>query len=115
MKSTCFFVKYMICYVTDKEYRRIKMSEPVEIMNIKENYNNRDYVLKAVSEQGILLDFADESFKDDKEIVLAAISNNPEALEFASDRLKSDRDVVFNSVSKVRLDILLHWRKIIKR
>lgn len=34
---------------------------------------------------GSLLDYADNSFKDDKEIVFAAVKNNPEALEFASD------------------------------
>lgn len=90
------------------------MPEPIEITRIKENYNNREYVLEAVSKQGALLDFADESFKDDKEIVLAAIKNNPEALEFASDRLKSDREVVYSSVSKVRMDILLYRRRVIK-
>ena len=60
---------------------------------------------------GSLLDFADDMFKNDKEIVLSAIANNPEALEFASDNLKCDRDVVYASVSKVRLDLLLCWRK----
>ena len=83
------------------------MPEPIEITKMKENYNNREYVLNAVSKQGSLLDFADEKLRDDKEIVLAAIENNPEALEFASDRLKTDREVVYSSVSKVRLDILL--------
>ena len=50
---------------------------------------------------GSLLDYADDSFKDDKEIVFAAVKNNPEALEFASDRLKNDREIVFESVSRV--------------
>ena len=77
------------------------MPEPIEVTNMKKNSNNRDYVLDAVSKQGSLLDFADDSFKDDKEIVLTAIHNNPEALEFASDRLKADREVVYDSVSKV--------------
>lgn len=91
------------------------MPEQIEITKIREKYNNREYVLKAVSEQGALLDLVDESLKDDKEVVLAAIENNPEALEFASDRLKSDREVVFNSVSKVRMDILLYRRETFKR
>ena len=77
------------------------MPEPIEVTNMKQNYDNREYVLNAVSKQGSLLDFAAEQFHDDKEIVLAAIHNNPEALEFASDRLKGDREVVFDSVSKV--------------
>ena len=86
------------------------MPEPIEIVKMKENYNNREYVLKAVSEQGALLDFAEETLKDDKQIVLAAIKNNPEALEFASDRLKDDKEVVYNSVSTARMDILLYRR-----
>ena len=77
------------------------MPEPVEITKMRENCNDRDYVLNAVSNQGSLLDFAAEKFKDDREIVLAAVNNNPEALEFASDRLKCDREIVYNSVSKV--------------
>ena len=91
------------------------MSEPIEITKMKENKDNRDYVLEAVSKQGELLDFAADNLKDDKEIALAAIHNNPEALEFVSDRLKSDREVVFDSVSKARMDVLLCRRKIIKR
>lgn len=91
------------------------MPEPIEVVKIKEKYNDREYVLKAVSEQGSLLDYADESLKDDKYVVLAAIENNPEALEFASDRLKDDKEVVFNSVSKARMDILLYGKWIIKR
>ena len=83
------------------------MPEQIEVTNIKQNYNNRDYVLKAVSKQGNLLDYASEELKDDKQIALAAIENNPEALEFVSDRLKEDKEVVYNSVSKVRMDILL--------
>lgn len=83
------------------------MPEPIEVTNIKQNCNNREYVLSAVQNQGSLLDYASEELKNDKQIVLAAIENNPEALEFASDRLKEDREVVYNSVSKVRMDILL--------
>ena len=84
------------------------MSEPIEIINFKKNYNNREYVQNAVKENGNLLDYASDEFKDDKEIVLNAISSNPEALEFASSRLKEDRQIVYNSVSKVRMDILLY-------
>ena len=31
------------------------MPEPIEVVRMRENYNNREYVLKAVSEQGSLL------------------------------------------------------------
>jgi len=80
-------------------------------LDIKNNSDNRDYVLNAVSKKGSLLDYASNELKNDKEVVLAAIKNNPEALEFASDKLKGDREIVYESVSKVRLDILLCKRK----
>lgn len=87
------------------------MSEPIEITNMRENSENREYVIKAVKEDGKLLEFADEKLREDKEIVLEAVKNNPEALEFASETLKGDRDIVYESVSKVRMDILLCKRK----
>jgi len=49
------------------------MQKPIEITKIRGNYNNREYVLKVVSEQGALLDFADESLKEDREVVLEAV------------------------------------------
>ena len=83
------------------------MPEAIEITNMRNNSSNREYVLNAVKENGKLLDLADEKFKDDEEIAKIAVNNNPEALEFVSDRLKGDRDIVYNSVSKIRMDILL--------
>ena len=83
------------------------MAEPIEITNMRENSGNREYVLNAVKEDGKLLEFADDNFKEDKEVVFEAVKNNPEALEFASETLKGDRDIVYESVSNVRVDILL--------
>ncbi len=83
------------------------MPEAIEITNMRNNSSNREYVLNAVRKNGKLLDLADEKFKDDEEIAKIAVDNNPEALEFVSDRLKGNRDIVYNSVSKIRMDILL--------
>lgn len=83
------------------------MPEPIEITNMKANKNNREYVLKTVKENGKLLEFAEESLKDDDEIAKVAVDNNAEALEFVSDRLKGNRDIVYDSVSRIRVDILL--------
>ena len=52
------------------------MPEPIEITKIKENYNNREYVLNAVLKQGELLDFAEETFKDDNTKETYQISSN---------------------------------------
>ena len=77
------------------------MPERIEITKMKQNSENREYVIENVKQEGALLEFASEKLRDDKEVVLEAIHNNPEALEFASDRLKGDREVVYDSVSKV--------------
>ena len=77
------------------------MPEPIEITEMKKNYDDRDYVVKAVNQNGKLLEFAAEEFRNDRKIVLDAVKNNPEALEFASYELKKDREIVFESVSKL--------------
>ena len=76
------------------------MPERIEITKMKQNANNREYVIENVKKEGALVEFACEELRDDKEIILEAIHNNPEALELASDRLKGDRQVVYDSVSK---------------
>ena len=77
------------------------MPERIEITKMKQNSENREYVIENVKQEGALLEFASEELRDDKDVILEAIHNNPEALEFASDRLKADREVVYESVSKV--------------
>ena len=72
------------------------MPVPVEIIKMKENSTNREYVLEQVKINGKLLEFADVSLQDDEEIVTEAVNNNPEALEFASNRLKGNREIVYN-------------------
>ena len=84
-------------------------------IGVKNNANNKEYILNAVKQNGSLLDFASDDIKNDKEVVLEAIKNNPESLEFASEKLKGDRDVVYESVSKVRMDILLCKREFARR
>ena len=64
------------------------MPEPIEIVEMRKNSDNRDYVLKAVSENGKLLEFADAELQNDREIAFTAVKNNPEALEFVSLNLK---------------------------
>ena len=70
------------------------MPEAPEITEMRKHGDNREYVLKAVNENGKLLDFAAEEFHNDREIVLDSVKNNPEALEFASANLKKDREIV---------------------
>lgn len=83
------------------------MPEPIEITNMKKNKDNREYVLEVVKQNGKLLEFASEVLQDDEEIAKQAVHNNAEALEFVSDRLKGNRDIVYDSVSRIRMDVLL--------
>lgn len=53
-------------------------------------WENKNKVLKAVKEDGLLLKYASETLRNDREVVIEAIKNNDWALEFASDELKKD-------------------------
>lgn len=53
-------------------------------------WENKNKVLKAVKEDGLLLKYASETLRNDRELVIEAIKNNDWALEFASDELKKD-------------------------
>ena len=77
------------------------MPERIEVTKMKQNSENKEYVIENVKKTGALLEFACDQLKDDKEVVMEAVKNNPEALEFASDRLKGDREIVYESVSNV--------------
>ncbi len=50
------------------------------------NSNNRELVLKAVSADGWLLEYASDELKKDPEIVIAALKNNPNASQFVNDK-----------------------------
>ena len=52
---------------------------------VKEHSDDRDYVLNAIREDGLLLEGASEILRNDKEIVMEAVSKDGGALEFASD------------------------------
>ena len=51
---------------------------------------NKNEVLKAIKNDGLLLEYASPELRNDREVVLTAIQNNDWALEFASDELKKD-------------------------
>ncbi len=90
------------------------MPERPEVIKMRENAHDRQYVLENVSKEGGLLDYAGEEMKDDREIALVAVHNNPEALEYVSDRLKADREIVYDSVSEVGWTYCYAKRKFIK-
>jgi hypothetical protein len=56
--------------------------------------NNPEIVKIAVEQNGLALEFASDNLKDDQDIVKIAVEQNGLALEFASDNLKDDRNIV---------------------
>ena len=48
------------------------MPERPEVIKMRENAHDRQYVLENVSKEGGLLDYAGEEMKDDREIALVA-------------------------------------------
>jgi hypothetical protein len=60
----------------------------------KESWKDKSFVLEMVKEDGIALEYADESLKKDKSIVLVAVKEHGYALQFADEALKKDPDII---------------------
>lgn len=60
--------------------------------------NDKEIVLKAVSDNGLDLRFASPTLRDDKEVVTFAVEQNGWALEYASPRLKNDKEIVMKAI-----------------
>ena len=56
-----------------------------DIKTIKENNENKEYILKIVKEKGSYLEWASKELQNDKEVVMEAVKQDGGALEFASD------------------------------
>ena len=55
---------------------------------------NKDYVLKAVENDGMVLKYASSKLQNDKDVALAAVSQNSWALEYVSPELQNDEDII---------------------
>ena len=62
--------------------------------------NNAEIVSKAVVQNGLALQYASEQLRKKKEIVLEAVKQNGHALQYASEELRRDRDVVSAAVNQ---------------
>ena len=71
--------------------------------DVKEHSNDKEYVEKAIEEDGLLLDAADPEFQDDKDLVMKAVTKDGGALEFASKRLKADREILMQTITMLCL------------
>jgi hypothetical protein len=62
--------------------------------------NNRAFVLEAVKQNGLELQFASKQFRNDKQVVLEAVKQDGDAIRYASEQLKNDKDIVLEAVKQ---------------
>ena len=71
-----------------------------ELMIENELRNDKEFVLKAVKQDGWTLYHASKELKNDKEFVLEAVKQNGWALYYASKELRNDKEVVLEAVKQ---------------
>ena len=62
--------------------------------------DDKDVLLKSVSQAGWTFCYASDRLKNDKDVLLAASKVDGQALYFASKALRDDKDVVLTAVTK---------------
>jgi len=62
--------------------------------------NDKNFMLKLVSTNGLALKYASNRLKRDKQVVLTALRQAPLALKFADSRFKKDQKIVINVIKK---------------
>ena len=60
--------------------------------------DNKQIILYIIKNNGLLLKFVNDKFKDDIEIVNIAIANNGNAIKFASSRLQNDYSICLSVI-----------------
>ena len=73
------------------------MPERNEVIEARKNKDNKDYFLKIIEEDPLLIEWANADIRNDKEVMLKAVKLDAGALEFSSDDLKDDKDVVIEA------------------
>jgi hypothetical protein len=77
--------------------------------NETENWNDYDYVLQRVAQNGFALRYASKQLKNNKEIVKIAVAQWGLALEYASEELRNDPEIV--KIAESWLDFTLCKRR----
>merc|ERR1712187_530439 len=61
---------------------------------VKKAFDQQQFVMAAVEKSPLILEYASEGLKADKELVLRAVQLNWRALQYASHQLQADQDIV---------------------
>ena len=86
----------------DKEFILKAVSQDVRALQhaSKELQNDKEFILKAVSQDARALHYASKELQNDKEVILKAVSQDVRALEFASKELQNDKEFILKAVSQ---------------
>ncbi|KAF0983609.1 hypothetical protein FDP41_010674 [Naegleria fowleri] len=76
------------------------LEQTIDILDCtpKEFFEDKDFMLRAVTKNGLALHYTSPALLYDKEIVLAAVKQNGKALFAASHLLRDDKEVVMEAV-----------------
>jgi len=67
-------------------------------MTNTQNWNDKDFVLEKVKQDGWCLYYASKELRGNKEVVLEAVRQSGGALRFASKELRKDKEVVLEAM-----------------
>ncbi|KIC75891.1 hypothetical protein DB41_GZ00550 [Neochlamydia sp. TUME1] len=62
--------------------------------------NHKEFVLTAVRQNGLALDYASQELQNDREVVLTAVQQNASAVRYASQELQNDPIIISLATSK---------------
>ena len=111
--SNCFLLKelsideinkdlIMIALEHKRNYKSNIRHESSIFSIIPEKFqNDRDIILKLVSNNGIELEYVDDNFRNDIEIIANAVFNSPESLKYASEYLQYNKHLIFKKISEL--------------
>lgn len=100
-----------VSIITEEEkeqYIQQIICEPSKFQSIPASLQKeRAFLLKALAQQGLLLEFLSEECKDDVELVDKAVENNGLALGYASSALQNKKETVLKAVKNTGAALLL--------
>ena len=71
-----------------------------EVLEAQARTNDLEFFKERVKTMPLLIEWANDEIRNNKEVLLTAVKIDGGALEFASDNLKNDKDVLLEAVSQ---------------
>lgn len=81
----------------------------IYIKKVPQEYLNKDIILLAVENNGLVLNYIPDKYKDIEDVVLTAINQNLYAIEFASIEQKKNRNIIIRVIEKMNNSKILMY------